>query len=167
MILAIQKWYQNPQLKYVSFTINTIYWKFLVNKNPRSIPTTFPINTMGLQVSWLELLPACQGRGRKAHNSYTIGTHGLPDMYTLGPWASGVHIRQTTRAHGITCIMYSYLLTKIQKTACQYIRNSYNTATRDLPDIGIYIRQITSGHIISNICHVTLREWLIQRAELL
>jgi len=36
-----------------------------------------------------------------------MGTHGLPDMYTLcpracGPWASGVHIRQTTRAHVTT-----------------------------------------------------------------
>ena len=36
-----------------------------------------------------------------AHISYTMSTRGLPDMYTLssracGPWASGVHIRQTT-----------------------------------------------------------------------
>ena len=34
-------------------------------------------------------------------------THGSPDIYTLspracGPRASGVYIRQTTRAHGIT-----------------------------------------------------------------
>ena len=41
-------------------------------------------------------------------------TRGLPDIYTLspraytlspracGPWASGVYIRQTTSAHGIT-----------------------------------------------------------------
>ena len=41
------------------------------------------------------------------HNSYTMCTRGLPDIYTLspracGPWASGVYIRQTTRAHGIT-----------------------------------------------------------------
>ena len=36
------------------------------------------------------------------HNSYTMSTCGLPDMYTLSPWASGVHIRQTTRVHGIT-----------------------------------------------------------------
>ena len=36
-----------------------------------------------------------------------MGTRDLPDTYTLspracGPWASGVYIRQTTRAHGIT-----------------------------------------------------------------
>ena len=37
-----------------------------------------------------------------AHNSYSMSTHGLPDMYTLSPWALGVHIRQTTRVHGIT-----------------------------------------------------------------
>ena len=41
------------------------------------------------------------------HNSYTMCTCGSPDIYTLspracGPRASGVHIRQTTRAHGIT-----------------------------------------------------------------
>ena len=29
-------------------------------------------------------------------------TRGLPDIYTLGPRALGVYIRQTTRAHGIT-----------------------------------------------------------------
>ena len=50
-----------------------------------------------------------------AHNSYTMSTRGLPDMYTLspracGPRASGVHIRQSTRVHGITitCI-YAYI----------------------------------------------------------
>ena len=41
------------------------------------------------------------------HNSYTMCTRALPDIYTLspracGPRASGVYIRQTTRAHGIT-----------------------------------------------------------------
>ena len=41
------------------------------------------------------------------HISYTMSTCGLPDMYTLSPQAcspraSGVHIRQTTRVHGIT-----------------------------------------------------------------
>ena len=41
------------------------------------------------------------------HNSYTMYTRGLPDIYTLspracGPRASGVYIRQTIRAHGIT-----------------------------------------------------------------
>ena len=40
------------------------------------------------------------------HSSYTMGTRGSPDIYTLspracGPRASGVYIRQTTRAHGI------------------------------------------------------------------
>ena len=41
------------------------------------------------------------------HSSYTMGTRGLPNIYTLspqacGPRASGVYIRQTTRARGIT-----------------------------------------------------------------
>ena len=41
------------------------------------------------------------------HISYTMCTRGLPDIYTLSPWAcgpraSGVYIRQTTRAHDIT-----------------------------------------------------------------
>ena len=42
--------------------------------------------------------------------SYTMSTRGLPDMYTLSPRASGVHIRQTTLVHGITitCI-YTYV----------------------------------------------------------
>ena len=36
------------------------------------------------------------------NSSYTMGIHGLPDMYTLSPRDSGVYIRQTTNAHGIT-----------------------------------------------------------------
>ena len=58
-----------------------------------------------------------------AHISYTMCIRGLPNMYTLSPWAcgsraSGVRIRQTTHAHGITitCI-------------------SYNTGKSALPDI--------------------------------
>ena len=40
-------------------------------------------------------------------NSYTMGTSGLPDIYTqspraTGPRAEGVYIRRTTSAHGIT-----------------------------------------------------------------
>ena len=43
------------------------------------------------------------------HNSYKMSTRGLPDMYTLSPWALDVHIRQTTLVHGITitCITTS------------------------------------------------------------
>ena len=49
------------------------------------------------------------------HNSYTMCTRGLPDIYTLspracGPRASGVYIRQTTRAHGITIKYLLYVL---------------------------------------------------------
>ena len=41
------------------------------------------------------------------HIGYTMCTCGLLDICTLGPWAcgpraSGVYIRQATRAHGIT-----------------------------------------------------------------
>ena len=39
--------------------------------------------------------------------TYTMYTRGSADIFTLspwacGPWASGVYIRQTTHAHGIT-----------------------------------------------------------------
>ena len=65
---------------------------------------------MGLQtcmlpgLSWFQF---ARGGAIMAHNSYTMCIRGLPDMYTLSPWAcgpraSGVHIRQTTHAHGIT-----------------------------------------------------------------
>ena len=36
------------------------------------------------------------------HNNCNTVTHGLPDMSTLSPRASGVHIRQTT--HACTCV---------------------------------------------------------------
>ena len=35
-----------------------------------------------------------------------MGTSALPDMYALSPRASGIHIRQSTRAHVIT---YTYI----------------------------------------------------------
>ena len=38
------------------------------------------------------------------HITCNICTHDLPDMYALSPWASGIHIRQIPRAHGITII---------------------------------------------------------------
>ena len=44
-----------------------------------------------------------------AHNSYTMSTRGLPDMYTLSPRASGVHIRQA--GHSCPYARYSYNLT--------------------------------------------------------
>ena len=37
--------------------------------------------------------------GTMTHNMYTCG---LPDIYTLSPWALSVHIRQTTHAHVTT-----------------------------------------------------------------
>ena len=46
-----------------------------------------------------------------------MGTHALPDMYTIsplacGPRASGIHIRQTIHAHvmTITLIYEAYLI---------------------------------------------------------
>ena len=47
------------------------------------------------------------------HNSCNMCTHGFPDMYTLSPRAcspraSGVHIRQSTRAH-VTTITIDYM----------------------------------------------------------
>ena len=61
--------------------------------------------------------PPCAGslmRNMSAQKYHIlIIPHGLPDIYTLsplacGPQASGVYIKQTTRAHGIT-ITYSYI----------------------------------------------------------
>ena len=43
-----------------------------------------------------------------AHKSHTMPTCGLTDMYTLSPWALGVHIRQTTRVHGVTITYIQY-----------------------------------------------------------
>ena len=40
------------------------------------------------------------------HSICKMGTHGLPDMYTLSP--QNVHIRQTTCAH-VTNIPSTYL----------------------------------------------------------
>ena len=50
-------------------------------------------------------------------NSYTMGTSGLPHIYTqspraAGPRATGLYIRRTTSAHGITeCTWYNYYVT--------------------------------------------------------
>ena len=33
------------------------------------------------------------------HNSCSMNTRGLPDIYNLSPWALGIYIRQTTCAH--------------------------------------------------------------------
>ena len=41
-------------------------------------------------------------------------TRDSPDIYTLGPWASGVYIRQTMSAHGIT-IKYTTLHGRIKE----------------------------------------------------
>ena len=51
-----------------------------------------------------------------------MGTHGLPDIYTLSPrvcglQALGVYIRQTTRAHGIIIEYILLLSTYINITA--------------------------------------------------
>ena len=47
--------------------------------------------------------------------SYAMGTRDLPDIYTLspqacGPRVSGVYIRQTTRANGITITYNIYII---------------------------------------------------------
>ena len=62
-----------------------------------------------------------------AHNSYTMCICGLPNMYTLSPracspQASGVHIRQTTHAHGNIYIVIELLYPLIcpHKIVSQY-----------------------------------------------
>ena len=56
------------------------------------------------------------------HNSYTMCTRGSPDIYTLSPRASGVYIRQTTRAHGITIKCAGENCNKLQDI-CQIHQN--------------------------------------------
>ena len=58
------------------------------------------------------------------HSSYTMGTRGSPNIYTLGPQAcgpqaSGVYIRQTTCAHGITIKCAITFLNIQNTTECQ------------------------------------------------
>ena len=55
-----------------------------------------------------------------------MGTRALPDMYSLSPRASGIHIRQSTRAHVITyTIFYIYIYNNIYiiyiYVLCMYI----------------------------------------------
>ena len=68
-----------------------------------------------------------------AHISYTMSTHGhsLPDMYTLSPRASGVHIRQTNHVHGIT-IAYIYCILRGQ------IKGFNRSITTILFEVGSY-----------------------------
>ena len=42
--------------------------------------------------------------------SYNMGTRTFPDMYALSPRASGMHIRQSTRAYVITLYIYIYII---------------------------------------------------------
>ena len=65
-----------------------------------------------------------------------MGTRGLPDIYTLSPWACsacalGAYIRQTTRTHVTTINIYIYIYIYISLLAQYY----YNTAVRGLTDI--------------------------------
>ena len=46
--------------------------------------------------------------------SCNMGTHGLPDIYTLSPQALGVYITQTTLAHVTTTyVILSHLRSKV------------------------------------------------------
>ena len=56
-------------------------------------------------------------------NSYAMGTSGLPDIYTQGPRAEGVYIRQITSAHGIT---------NIYQSMCNHVwANQHNNSSMD------------------------------------
>ena len=56
-------------------------------------------------------------------NSYTMGTSGLPDIYTRSPRAEGVYIRQITSAHGIT---------NIYQLMCNHVwANQHNNSSMD------------------------------------
>ena len=83
-------------------------------------------------------------------NSYTMGTNGLPDIYTrspraAGPRAEGVYIRQITSAHGIT---------NIYQSMCNHVwANQHNNSSmaslylyRDLLDCIVIIYLLYSIH---------------------
>ena len=104
-----------------TITVCILYYKYnalkvSVNKNPQSIPTTFPINTMGLRTCILPGLSCFQlARGGAVWHitvipcAFVICLICTPSALT-GPRASGVPIRQTTHAHGITITcMYIYV----------------------------------------------------------
>ena len=68
-----------------------------------------------------------------------MGTLSSPDIYTLSPRASGVYIRQTTHAHGIT-IKYAH-----DAQGCAAPEGEY-----------VYIRQSTSACVITTvICYTS------------
>ena len=68
--------------------------------------------------------------------SYAMCTRGLPDVYTLSPRASGVYIRQTTRAHGITI---TYALISVRISIRQTTRAHGITISYIRTDISAYI----------------------------
>ena len=92
--------------------VHIIKYRIGTTINPNNLPYKYN-GVADLHVSWLELVSVFQGRGYMAHNSYTMCIRGLPDMYTLSPRASGVHIRQTTHAHGITITCMYILYTSL------------------------------------------------------
>ena len=55
------------------------------------------------------------------HNSCNTGTRGLPDMSTLSPQASGVHIRQIPLAH-VIAKQQGYARTYIYSIPVHYSR---------------------------------------------
>ena len=73
-----------------------------------------------------------------------MSTRALPDMYALSPRASGIHIRQSTRAHVIT---YTYIHIYI------YI---YTTLTPKIKEKGMHIYLISHTQVcdIKNIAHL-------------
>ena len=70
----------------------------------------------------------------------------------------------TTTRHSMLYGIYFLFLFSVFFLNSTYVLRSYNTATRDLPDIYAQARgpqargrrQITSSRVISDICHVTL-----------
>ena len=86
-------------------------------------------------------------------------TRDLPDMYTLSPWASGIHIRQILRAH-VTTYTCSPVIQASFRPRTKVLHISGNMCTRDLPDMytlspwasGIHIRQILRAHVTTYTC---------------
>ena len=95
----------------VIFTFQSFWWLTLLLLRVNSVgmveifwPTTSMVHQL-CSIIWVVDL-RCES---VTFNSYTMGTSGLPEIYTrspraVGPRAEGIYIRRATSAHGITTI---------------------------------------------------------------
>ena len=67
-----------------------------------SLGDNFLISYLHLNFQYRPALIIALTHAKVLHNSYTMCTRGLPDIYTLSLCTLGVYIGQTTCAHGVT-----------------------------------------------------------------